>query len=265
MVPTAAHHEKIPLSHTLAVEATCALSAAALVAPIITIIDRAIFLNASGTQPLVQGVLSGFKSLLTQPATFLRQPANLFMFAVYGGTYITANTIQSICDYEGWDWFYPKFIGTSAANVALCVAKDVYFTRWFGSGAARPVPWSSYSLYTTRDCLTVFASFNLPPLLSMHMQEKLGLTKKQGDVSAQLITPCAVQLVSTPMHLAGIDLYNRPTATTPERANFIKREYVKSTGARIGRIFAAFGIGGVANQHFRVEGHSLLRRWHGSV
>lgn len=56
-----------------------------------------------------------------------------------------------------------------------------------------------------------------------------------------------------------MDLYNRTHATISERRAFIANEYIKSTGARIGRIFAAFGIGGVANQYFRYEGRKWLR------
>ncbi|KAI9101032.1 hypothetical protein DFS34DRAFT_578360 [Phlyctochytrium arcticum] len=256
------HLVNIPITQTLAVESAAALTSAALVAPIITIIDSAIFRNGSGTEPLAQGLVSGVKHLMTRPLHFVRQPACTFMFAVYGGTYITANWIQSICDHEGWDWFYPKFVGTSIANVGLCVAKDICFTRWFGSGSPKPVPWSSYGLYTTRDCMTIFASFNLPPVLSAKLSQNFGFEPRRADVIAQLLTPCAVQFLSTPLHLLGMDLYNRPTASASERGSFIRREYAKSTSARIGRIFAAFGIGGVANQAFRREGHAWLKQVH---
>ncbi|TPX72759.1 hypothetical protein SpCBS45565_g00154 [Spizellomyces sp. 'palustris'] len=258
------HHEHVPLSHTLAAEAASAFASAGLVAPIITIIDSAIFRNASGTEPLFAGLASGARTFVTRPFHFIRQPACLFMFGVYAGTYLTANTIQSVCDYEGWDWFYPKFVGTSIANVGLCVAKDVCFTRWFGSGKARPVPWSSFALYTSRDCLTIFASFNLPAILSQKMTTSWGIDKRPADIAAQLLTPCAVQFISTPMHLLGMDLYNRPAAQASERGAFIAREYGKSTSARIGRIFAAFGIGGVANQYFRHNLKGWLHKVHGS-
>ncbi|KAJ3010472.1 hypothetical protein HKX48_007386 [Thoreauomyces humboldtii] len=257
------HHERVPISQTLAAESLSAAASATLVAPIITIIDRSIFLNASGTEPLLRGLASGTKSFLGHPLTFFKQPACVFMWAVYFGTYWTANTIQSVCDYEGWDWFWPKAIGTSVANVGLCVAKDATFTRWFGNGVAKPVSLTTYSLYTSRDVLTVFASFNLPPILAPRIAQSLQITQGQSEVLSQLLTPCAVQLVSTPMHLLGMDLYNRPHATAPERRVHIREEYIKSTAARIGRIFAAFGIGGVANQWFRHESKEMLREFHG--
>jgi hypothetical protein len=73
-------------------------------------------------------------------------------------------------------------------------------------------------------------------------------------VSSQLIAPCAVQFLSSPLHLYGMDRYNRPQLThadAPSRRQFIQREYVKTTLARIARIFPAFGIGGVANRYLR--------------
>ncbi|TPX58248.1 hypothetical protein PhCBS80983_g03274 [Powellomyces hirtus] len=258
------HHERIPLPHTLLIESLSAFTSSLLVAPIITIIDRSIFLAASSTTTTLPAALrAGTRDLLTHPVRFYRQPATLFMFAVYAGTYWTANTIQSVCDYEGWDWFYPKFVGTTVANVGLCVAKDVCFTRWFGTGTPKPVPLRSYALYTSRDMLTVFASFNLPPILAAKLSSHYAIPKRQAEVASQLLTPCAVQLVSTPMHLLGMDVYNRPTATSRERWGVIGKQYWSATAARVGRIFAAFGIGGVANQYFRFEGKEWLRRYHG--
>ncbi|KAJ3159571.1 hypothetical protein HDU86_001580 [Geranomyces michiganensis] len=257
------HHDHVPFTHSLAAEIAAATTAGAIVSPIITIIDRAIFLNASGAQRLASALLAGARELVAHPVKAFRQPACLFMFAVYAGTYATANTVHTICDYEGWDWFYPKFIATSVANVGLCVAKDVYFTKWFGTGKPKAVPMRSYALYTSRDVLTVFASFNLPPILADSLAKHQGIPRPQAEVAAQLLTPCAVQLVSTPMHLVGMDFYNRPHASAGERWANVRREYAKSTIARVGRIFAAFGIGGVANQRFRVAGQDWLRTWHG--
>ncbi|KAJ3147579.1 hypothetical protein HDU89_005195 [Geranomyces variabilis] len=257
-------HEHIPFSHSVAAELTAATAAGAIIAPIITIIDRAIFLNASGTQHLSSALLSGTRELFAHPIKAFRQPACLFMFAVYAGTYATANTVHTICDYQARDWFWPKFVATSVVNVGLCVAKDVYFTKWFGTGKPKPVPLRSYALYTSRDFLTVYASFNLPPIIADHLSISQGIPRPQAEVAAQLLAPCAVQFVSTPMHLVGMDFYNRPEVTTAARFANVRKEYIKSTTARVGRIFAAFGLGGVANQRLRVIGQDWLRTWHSS-
>jgi hypothetical protein len=69
--------------------------------------------------------------------------------------------------------------------------------------------------------------------------------------AAQFITPAAVQLVSTPLHLLGLDLYNRPDASGAERSAKVVRDWAKSAVARICRIVPAFGVGGVVNMKVR--------------
>lgn len=145
---------------------------------------------------------------------------------------------------------YPKFIGTSLVNICLGILKDKELTKMFGSpnSAPRPVPIPSYFLFLSRDLLTISASFNFPPILSHYMQDTLKLPKQLSDVSAQLLTPLSVQIVSTPMHLLALDLYNRPDVCFGDRKVFIGREYWKATLARMARIFPAFGVGGVSNK-----------------
>jgi hypothetical protein len=68
-----------------------------------------------------------------------------------------------------------------------------------------------------------------------------------ADMTAQLLSPAAIQFISTnPLHLLGLDLYNQSSNT-----NHRSKEYLKSTMARIGRIGPAFGIGGICNKKFR--------------
>ncbi|KAI8929402.1 hypothetical protein BC831DRAFT_444284 [Entophlyctis helioformis] len=254
---------RVPLHMLLPLEAACAVVSAGLVAPLISIVDKSIFANASGQQPLLQGLLAGIRTLLTRPAYFVRQPSFLLIWGVYSGTYITANTVQALCDHAAVPWQIPKFVGSSIANVGLSVLKDLYFTRAFGSGPARPVPPKSYTLYMTRDALTIFSSFNLPPLLSSALAgpaTPLNLSPGTTDTVAQLVAPCAMQILSTPLHLHGMDLYNRPDTalSARDRVAFIRREYVVTTAARVARIFPAFGIGGVANKYLRTKGRAWL-------
>lgn len=62
------------------------------------------------------------------------------------------------------------------------------------------------------------------------------------------------------MHLLGLDLYNRqPVGGLPwyERAKRIRRDYVSSSFARMGKIVPAYGVGGVVNVRMRAE----LMKW----
>jgi hypothetical protein len=82
--------------------------------------------------------------------------------------------------------------------------------------------------------------------------------RPSADAMAQLVTPVSMQILSTPLHLLGLDLYNRQAATTAERRVFIGREYVKTVLARMARILPAFGVGGVVNKQIRSSGRQYL-------
>lgn len=227
-------------------------------APAISVVDKAIVSNASGLEPLVPSLLNGVKTLVSKPIYFLKQPSFLMILGVYSGTYIVANNIEAICQREKQNPFYPKFVGSSIANVTLSVLKDKAFARMFGKGSPRPMPSSSLGLFALRDSMTILASFSLPGLIALRLQEDLHLNKTFADTSAQLVTPCAMQILSTPLHLLGLDLYNRSSASRAQRRDFVLQEYVKTTLARIARIFPAYGIGGVVNKYVRKAGNDLL-------
>ena len=223
------------------------------VAPAVSIVDKATVSNASGRQALVPSLSEGIKTLVTRPTFFFRQPSFLLIWGVYSGTYIAANTIDATCERANESAVIPKFVGSSTANVTLSVAKDLAFVRLFGTGAPRPVPAISYGLFATRDASTVLASFTMPDMVSRKMQSSLGTSKAYSDTAAQLFTPCSMQLLSCPLHLLGLDMYNRPNASIADRLAFIKKEYLKTAAARIARIFPAFGIGGVVNKKIRAD------------
>lgn len=107
--------------------------------------------------------------------------------------------------------------------------------------------------------MTILASFSLPGLISQHMQDNQSYSKTTADTISQLLTPVSMQIISTPLHLHGLDLYNRDIATTNERIKFVGQEYIKTTMARMARIFPAFGVGGVINKYVRKTGNEQLR------
>lgn len=121
--------------------------------------------------------------------------------------------------------------------------------------AARTIPKASYALFATRDSLTIFASFNLPPLIAPWLPISEAVEESVGRASvAQFLAPAGMQLFSTPLHLWGLDLYNRPMGNgTPWRTRAAKvgRVWFGSSLARMGRIVPAFGVGGVVNNGVR--------------
>jgi hypothetical protein len=74
-----------------------------------------------------------------------------------------------------------------------------------------------------------------------------------GQTIAQLLAPAAVQIFSTPMHLLGLDLYNRngKGINWGDRWQIVKKNWAVSAAARVCRIVPAFGVGGVVNAKLR--------------
>jgi len=247
----------------LASDLAASVTAAVSVAPIITVIDRAIMENASGRNTLKASMMTALTNLALRPQTLLFSKPFALICMVYGGTYLTANTLDTITSMvknqpsSQVTSGTMKFAASSTANIGLCLIKDQAFARLFGPGGPpRPVPLPSYALFTLRDCLTIFASFNLPPLIGPALSKRMGTELEKsisGQTLAQFVAPATVQLFSTPLHLLGLDLYNRGEKgmSWRNRWQMIKQNWAVSAAARVCRIVPAFGIGGVVNAKIR--------------
>jgi len=147
--------------------------------------------------------------------------------------------------------------------MSICVYKDSYFARAFNGGShAAKIPKISYALFAVRDSLTIFASFNLPSLIAPQLAHLPPSFKNQFSRilntevgrtnTAQFLAPAAMQLFSTPVHLLGLDLFNRQGRLGfGERFARVTRDWGVSAMARMGRIVPAFGVGGVVNGNVR--------------
>ena len=174
----------------------------------------------------------------------------------YFGTYVTANVLDTLSTASSSTPLpinhvttgASKFAATSVANMGLGLIKDGQFARMFGSGPPRAVPPPIMILFSARDAMTVAFSFNLPPLLAGMLPE----TRWMSAASmAQFSAPAACQLLSTPLHLMGLDLYNRAGKGWWDRVRAVRRNYWQSAAARMCRIVPAFGFGGVTNAKLR--------------
>ncbi|KAM5347964.1 hypothetical protein ACJ41O_007788 [Fusarium nematophilum] len=253
----------------LLADAASAASAASLVAPIIAIIDRSIMENASGRNSLASSIKSSLRTLLLRPHTLLLSKPTALIFCLYGGTYLTANAVDTTSATLGnrpasaVTAGTTKFAASSAANIGVCIYKDQVFVRLFGPPGVTPraVPLASYGLFALRDCMTIFASFNVPPVLGPYLDSRFTdevRRRVSGLYAAQFMAPAMVQFVSTPLHLLGLDLYNRPSSgpagsvvSMRDRWDLVRRNWLISSVARICRIVPAFGVGGVVNMTVR--------------
>lgn len=215
---------------------------------------------------MMQSLRSSMSSLLTSPHRFLTSKPFALILLLYSGTYFTANTLDTvkstISDKKASTTTSgpAKFIATSATNLSLCLYKDSQFTKLFGTVSPRPVPPVTYGLFAIRDCLTIFASFNLPPVVAPHLPLSTAAEQYISRASAaQFLAPAAIQLLSTPFHLLGLDLYNRNGGTKfSDRMRKVRIDWLKSSIARMCRIVPAFGFGGVVNNGLRKRAMTAL-------
>jgi hypothetical protein len=236
------------MSDVLAAAAT-----AFCVAPAISILDQAIVQNASGIKTIPASIKDSVTLMIQRPGKFIRSPAFLLLWGVYGGTYVAVNLATTICDKKhatDQERHLVKFFGVSSVNIALNVSKDRIFARMFGSDVPRPVPLKSIATFAARDSMTVFASFNVAPMLA----ESLVAAEVAGARTiAQLFCPVAMQWISAPLHLLGLNWYNQPNkgVAMSERVRFIQSEYLATALARSARIFPAFGMAPLMNAPLR--------------
>lgn len=228
-----------------------------------------------------------FKPFLLSPHRYIASRTSRLLFTVYFGTYTTANCIDTLQEnhqhhHSSQDNSEPgspiggtvspttiKLLGVSAISTALTVYKDSCLTQMFGAVAVaakpRPVPPISYVLFTLRDVLTIYGCFVCPPILAARLETLPAGVKDQfrfldqpearARVS-QLMLPVMVQLVSTPIHLLALDLYNRPASErraldVADRVARVGRDLPAAVPTRMLRILPAFGVGGVLNTEIR--------------
>ena len=77
--------------------------------------------------------------------------------------------------------------------------------------------------------MTVFSTFILAPALG-----EAGII---DPTTAALVCPIAMQWVSAPVHLLGLDMYNRPGEGAGSRARFIGSEYLRRAYLRRASIY----------------------------
>ncbi|KAF0716435.1 Aste57867_2859 [Aphanomyces stellatus] len=236
----------------LAIDLVSAGAASLLVSPFVTILDRAIIENATGKRRLSCALKAITGDFVRNPFAFVRRREFALVYGLYAATYVSANTMETMCDAANVESAMPRFAATSAVNVSLCVYKDREFARMFSPVGPHKFPLTSLGLFAMRDAMTVAATFFTPPEIAAFI-ESSGYSKSTSSQAAQILFPSLVQFASTPLHLLSLDLYNHPQSMSTKRIAFVRTEYLKTVAGRISRILPAFGFGSVGNKYFREE------------
>ena len=197
--------------------------------------------------------------MATVPHRFLTGKPFGVMFLLYSGTYLTANsvdTFHSITHEQAASTTSStatKLAAVTGVNMCLSIYKDSHFARTFGIGPSRSLRAACYPIFILRDSITLFASFNLPQMVAPKCPESLDQCIDR-NLAMQLAIPALSQFVVSPLHLLGLDLYNRSgKVPSRDRMRLIAKAYPSTSLARTFRVFPAYGLGGVVNTNVRTR------------
>lgn len=254
----------------------------AIVAPFLSVVDKALVERSAGSATLVGSAVTSIASMARNPVSYLKSPAFGWMWMTYAATYSTANALRTLTEHQEYCALKnaPKdqhqrvlsrqkqttaatlFVGTSIVNSTASVVKDRAFSRMYGSAAnaAGAVPRISYAMWMSRDFTVIGSSFILPEYVAAHLQ-KQGIceTPEAAASIAQIGTPVLAQIVAGPLHFVGLDCYNRNLSSlglslrqrVAERFKFLAGGFVEVVAARMIRILPGYGIAGVGNKKMR--------------
>jgi hypothetical protein len=239
------------IARRVALDWGAGIIAAFTASPIIMAVDKAVVEGTSGSKGVFQSFFGTLKHAVRNPLVFLRSREFLWIFAVYGSTYMAANSIDSVCKITQTNDVIPKLIGVTAVNMTASILKDRAFAYYFGKKVTNRVGLISYAFWLLRDVMTMAAAFVIPSRASKYMQENHGMEKSAADKVSLVSFPMIFQLFLSPIHMLGYDFYNFKDRAFKERVDFLKPKYISTVGIRMLRMGAAYGIGGVNNRSLR--------------
>lgn len=126
-----------------------------------------------------------------------------------------------------------------------------------GSTSIRPVkfPRMVGATFLFRDAITIFGAINLPPILSSSVPDSTFSNPAVKMAVMQFCVPVLSQVVATPIHLLGLDMYSHPHSR--ERTSRIKKNLGATTLVRCARIVPAFSVGCIVNTGLRSRFHRM--------
>ena len=217
--------------------------------------------------PLAASFKKHIKNIIDRPRCFvISRPARL-VFALYLGTFTAANAACTLSASSTSDPPTTRTAATLAAlfvNVPIGIYKDTVFSQLFGcavmpravSDSSAPIlprtPPSTFVAFLVRDAVTIYTSFALPGLISAYVPDAIFSGSQSKAALAQVIVPALGQVLNTPIHIVGLEVYNKQSlAKGSEIVSVIRRDFITSAITRMCRIIPAFGLGTLTNNEIR--------------
>lgn len=240
-LPLPKGHDK-SLTHRLLIDTAVGGFAGFSLAWFITPMDQAVMESMSGKKTLIGSLKSSGRDIFKTPFKYVRSPQYGYVVGTYAGTYLSKNVSDTMCVYTKQTpektAFY-KFWLVFAFNGGLSVFwKDPGMARLFGTGSAVKMPPSVYGAWALRDGVHLVGAC----LAADYLEEKLGWTKAQWR-NAQLAFPLMIQIVTTPLHLTGLDFFNHKKSSIGDRFARVRKAWLPSAGIRMIRMFAPWSLG----------------------
>jgi hypothetical protein len=184
---------------------------------------------------------------------------------LYAVTFGTANATETVASrFKSTTISSLSFIPISLVNVPLGIWKDLKLAQIYSAQpterakvrqVVKRVSRASMTAFLIRDSATMFGSFTLPTLLASAVPDSVFASPHGKIMATQTTVPILSQIVSTPVHLLGLDYYNRNSgATVVERLSRIRADIMPATVVRCVRVLPTFGFGCLLNRELR-EGY----------
>lgn len=226
-------------------EIFCGLTTSFIISPVMTLIDTSVIKSQLDNKKFSKTFNEIVKDYSNKRLNFAKPFGT--MYFVYASTYCTANLSEFYCEKHGLNKNI-CLLTTSIVNIASIIYKDKEFSKIFNS-SQKTFPKLSYGLFAIRDTLTIFSTFTIKKDLIKFLDKYM--PHNTADFIASFSLPILCQVVTTPIHILSIDLYNNPKSTMTERYNNIRAQYKSICTGRVIRVFPAFCIGGFINDMLR--------------
>ncbi|KAI0533136.1 hypothetical protein GGR58DRAFT_517166 [Xylaria digitata] len=266
-------------------DVTAAKISATLASPAIVLIDRAVVEKTTSRVPILRVLWTQAVYAASRPKCFLFSRPFAIVWTLYAATYTVASCSATLGKkYYAAVASTATFLATTTINVPLGIWKDVRFAQIFShdrivgtishiatharttassksmiasspasfviTPSPRRMPKAVAGVFLARDAMTLFGSITLAPKAATYIPDSLTSNMHAKAAVSQLTMPVLTQLVATPVHLLGLDLYQRRqrSITVSNRLAYIAPELGGATFARCLRILPAFGFGVLATR-----------------